>query len=324
MALELSPVTMQRDLQPMLAPPPQQQESLGSALSRERWLIIAFIAIFLVLGGILIRTLPLTYTSSMSLAPTVDSPGSGGGGAASALASTLGINQASSNDQEVVLKLLTSYVVAEHLVRERPDLIRALFRGRWSGTEWVMPSGFSAQLKDTISQIVTGQPAITQAEPTPYDIMNSLTKRITIDRNRDSEIVQANFEDSDPVFARDFLSATFAMAQEIIRDRLVRESTARMEYARKTLDTVTIAEHRDLLIRLMSVEQQNLMTLAGRSDLGSRIIDPPSMPTSPSGPKAIVILLAMALLGILCAIVIIGYRVKRRQKAQAARALAAA
>lgn len=321
MALELSPVMIQRDLQPMLAAPPQ--EGLGAALSRERWLIVAFIIIFMVLGGILIRTLPLTYTSSMSLAPTVDSPSSSGGGGAAALASSLGITQGSSNDQEVVLKLLTSYVVAEHLKRDRPDLIHAMFRGRWSGTEWVMPSGFSAQLKDTISQIVTGQPALTSAEPTPYDIMNSLTKRITVDRNRDNNIVQAEFEDSDPVFARDFLSSTFAMAQEIIRDRLVRESTARMEYARKTLDTVTIAEHRDLLIRLMSVEQQNLMTLAGRSDLGSRIIDPASMPTSPSGPKAIPILLAMAMLGVLSAIVIIGYRFKRRQ-ARAGRTLAAA
>lgn len=310
MALELSPVSIQRDLQPIMSAPPQ--EGLGTALSRERWLIVACTILFMVLGGILIRTLPLTYTSSMSLAPTVDSP-SGGGGAASALASTLGITQGSSNDQEVVLKLLTSYVVAEHLARERPDLIRGMFRGRWSGTEWVMPTGLSAQFRDTLSLIITGQPALTQAEPTPYDIMNSLTKRITIDRNRDNEIVQAGFEDSDPVFARDFLSSTFAMAQEIIRDRLVRESTARMEYARKTLDTVTIAEHRDLLIRLMSVEQQNLMTLAGRSDLGSRIIDPPSMPTSPSGPKAIAILLAMAMLGVLFAIVVIAYRFKRRQ-----------
>ena len=95
-----------------------------------------------------------------------------------------------------------------------------------------------------ISQIVTGQPAITQAEPTPYDIMNSLAKRITIDRNRDSDIVQANFEDSDPVFARDFLSATFAMAQEIIRDRLVREvetmRRVRSEHIAEVLDMAPI------------------------------------------------------------------------------------
>lgn len=323
MALELSPVTIQRDLQPMPVAPPR--EGLGTALSRERWLIVASTLVFLVLGGLLLRTLPLTYTSSLSLAPTTDSGSGGSGGTASAIASSLGLSvNTGSTDQEVVLKLLTSYVVSEHLVQERPDLIRALFRSRWSGTEWVIPTDFGFQVKDTLSQIITGQPSITQAEPTPYDIMNSLAKRITIDRNRDNDIVQASFEDSDPVFARDFLSATFAMAQEIIRDRLVRESTARMEYARKTLETVTIAEHRDLLIRLMSVEQQNLMTLAGRSDLGSRIIDPPSMPTSPSGPKAIPILLAMAMLGVLFAIVIIAYRLKRRQKTQAARALAAA
>lgn len=330
MALELNPQPNHHD---RVAPVPAfsapldpvapqiPRVSLGGLLWQARWFIALVMAIMFVLGCVLLQVLPATYTSAMTLAPPDSGNNSAAASAGQDLAASFGISipSAASDEQDVAIEQLTSYAVAQRLSDTRQDLVHNLFRKRWSGTAWIIPDDAMTTVQNTLARWIVGRPLLDTPQPSPYEIMNALIKRVDVKRNRDNNIVDVSFDDTDPGYAHDFLEAIFTISQSIIRDRRSAESNARMNYIRTALDKVTVAEYRDTLVKLMSAEEQNLMIIAAGSDIGIRIIDRPYVATAPSGPKAIIVLLGMVMVGLLLGIVFVTLRTRRQARRRAAR-----
>lgn len=256
----------------------REGESLNLAAAsrvvwRYKYLVGTVTAIFIVLALIVAFETTPTYQAAVVVVPAAaDSDMSGGSLSGSlsglkGLASIAGVNIGGMNgavaDAEAVLH---SHNLAEQFIR-RYDLVHALIPSR-------------------------NQPATIW-----FAVKRFREKVLTIKTDKDDGTTTVTVKWTDPNVAAQWANEFVAMANELIRNRALRESSRNIQYLNKQLASTQVVALQDAMYTLIEQQTKELMLANVRVDYAFTIDDPAVAPELRTWPNRRIILLSGLVLG---------------------------
>ncbi len=262
-------------------------------------------ALFLILGLVIGVMRTPQYTVQVVIAPKAEPPGtysSGGGGgglmggSGSMLLSALGgSNSAPPSDFEQYRRLLISHATA-NIIAANPNIMHRLVPGwDYETKSWRKPSGPLFWLREN-ARTMLGRPLWTP--PGPNEAFEYLQHKLALTDELTGGFVDVSMSDPDPRFADEFIHFLHQATQQLVREDIKRDAVARIAYLSNSLQTVTQADQRAVLITLLGQEQQKLMMIEADKDLVAEVIDPAIIPKVPSSFSAIIVALLVGFLGL--------------------------
>lgn len=112
----------------------------------------------------------------------------------------------------------------------------------------------------------------------------------------------------DKAFARDFVGRVHRIADEIIRARILRETSERIEYLNVAMDASQNPDHRRNLARLLMEQERILMTVSLDLPFAARVVEFPYVSAKAKWPDPYVIYSVFLLIGLFLGFVIFGIR----------------
>lgn len=265
-------------------------------------------ALFLVLGLVIGLMRTPQYTVQVVIAPKAEPPGTyssgvaGGGaggmmgGGSSILLNALGGgSSAPPSDFEQYRRLLISHATA-NIIAANPNIMHRLVPGwDYETKTWRRPSGLMFWLRESAKALL-GRPLWTP--PGPNEAFIYLQQKLTLTDELTGGFVDATMTDADPKFADEFIHFLHQATQQLVREDIRKDAIARIAYLNNSLQTVTQADQRSVLITLLGEEQQKLMMIEADKDLVAEVIDPAIIPKTPSSFSAVTIALLAGGLGL--------------------------
>jgi uncharacterized protein involved in exopolysaccharide biosynthesis len=109
--------------------------------------------------------------------------------------------------------------------------------------------------------------------------------------------VVINFEWRDPAVAARWANDFVALANELLRNRAVLESTRNIEYLNMQLPKTTVVEVQHAIYGLIEAETKSLMVAHGRADYAFTVVDPAVPPAMRFSPRRTLIVISGLILG---------------------------
>ena len=312
-----------RDAVVRLAVPATDRIAFGDVLARlarRWWVIAAAVAATMALAAWYTATAPKVYTARMVIAPVGDK---GAGALAGRLAqyaqvaSLAGLNlrpgQEVTNFDRFV-RIVGSAALAERL-EARHGLMRRLFAGSWdadSGTWKRPPMGMLGTLRGALLRAF-GLPDWTP--PSTAQLGRYLRGHVLIKGVLRSAMREMVFEYPDRKFALALLQWVYREGDDYLR-AIARQRTERqIAYIQHKLATVTVAEHRQALIEILSAQERGLMMMQVNLPFAVEVVEPPTVSDRPTSPRPLRNLALAAVagfgIGIVAVFVIDGVRGRR-------------
>jgi hypothetical protein len=275
------------------------------------FLIVLVVSLFLALGAAML--LPAKYTATAVVGPPGPSPtnvmvaASGGGllpgvGGSSGLAGVasklLGgtTGSGSSDPYQEFLQILQSTRLQETLI-ERDHILPLIFHKKWDAQHgvWLPPTMlhiaktwamklFNRPVSDApgieeLAQYFEKNVIIASASATSRGMAGMLGGL--------SPYTSVSVTADDPKTAENLLSMILREADDLIRADERQEVSARLAYLRSQIPTVTVADEKQILVSILSSQEQLLMMIESDPRFASTMVDPPfssNIPTFPKGP----------------------------------------
>ena len=222
----------------------------------QKYLVLAISLLFGVIATVLALTATPLYRAQVVVTQVKDSGMGGAGGLMGrlgGLASIAGLNLNPNGPDAERAAVLASRGLIEAFVR-RYNLTQLLNKNaKGSVTEWSAVERFSRSVLDMHEEKLKG------------------TTVITIDW-------------LDPVVAARWANDFVGLANDLLRDRAMQESTRNIEYLNKALADTDVVEIKRVMYQLIENETKNLMLAHGRLEYAFTIVDhavPPEVRVSP-------------------------------------------
>ncbi len=290
----------------MPASPPPRDELLA-ALNRaafvlgRRWRVLIMGAGLGALGGFAYLLIaPPYYEATSALVATEAFPHSTGqGGSLDSLASLAGVTTSTKplDPFQKFQNVLTSVRLGDQLLRD--DRAKSiLFPHRWNATtkSWGPPEGPVAWIAGGFNAAL-GRPAWTA--PDGAVAAETLQRKLTVAPSAKGGVVQVSYRSRNPADALYMLSMVENTADRLIRQDYLKVAEGYANYINRQAPDVTNFAPRSTLMSIMADYQQVMIMARANLPFAASPLDPPSVPVSPSGPSAIIALLAGALVGLL-------------------------
>lgn len=272
-----------------------------------RWKTILGVGVLFALAAWLVNfALPNTYTSAMLVAPKsssmLGSIGSMGLGSTSGSLGSLAKLTGQSADDSLFDRyqaLFYSQSLANSLLADRAT-VAVLFGLTWDRDEkkWKQPSGLGSSVKQMLRWIVG---ANAWHPPQTSDLVKFLQKNLSVQKDRSTDFVSLSFTSKDPQFSLKFLNEVHHIADGLLRQQVLVSSQRRVDFLTDQLKQTSVGEYRQTLTSLILSEAKTLMVAHADESFAVDVIDRPTVPTQPSGPKRLMNILAGFLLGVLLA-----------------------
>lgn len=248
---------------------------------RNRYLVAVTTAVVVVLALVVAFVTPSTYQAEVVVVPAASDSDMGGGGGLSGslgglkgLASLAGVNiggmSGESADAEAVLH---SHYLDEAFIR-RYDLVSTLL------------------------------PSKTQPATMWFAVKKFRESVLTIKTDKDNGTTTVAIKWKDPNVAAQWANEFVAMANELLRNRALRESSRNIEYLKKQLASTQVVALQQAMNNLIEEQTKELMLANVRVDYAFTIDDPAVPPGLRAWPNRRVILLTGGALGILLGVIL--------------------
>jgi hypothetical protein len=290
--------------------------SVGTLLiaALRRWYVFVLsLGLCLILGVILVATLPKKYTATMVVGPTSLSLSNlkGGLDALSSASAILGnLSGGPSSEFGAFITVLPSSAAARQLAEDQP-LMASLFPSSWDAEamQWSEPSGFVAALKRGVKSLL-GYPR--WSPPDAEDLQVLIEKNLQVRRLNQPGFYQLLFKASSPETATVFLEKLYAAADTTLKDRERTRVEARISYLERKIQQVNISEYRQTLLALLSQEEKKLLATVADLPYAADVLAHAQAERRPSSPNIVAILVGMALLGLAFGAAIVAWLENRR------------
>jgi hypothetical protein len=120
-----------------------------------------------------------------------------------------------------------------------------------------------------------------------------------LDRHEDKlkGVTTITIEWSDPIVAARWANDFVGLANELLRERAILESTRNIEYLNKQLAQTNVVEIQQAIYRLIEGETKTLMLAHGRAEYAFTIVDPAVSPEVRFSPRRTLLVMSGLLVG---------------------------
>ncbi len=118
----------------------------------------------------------------------------------------------------------------------------------------------------------------------PEKLSAYLQKRIRIEPVGNTTMRRVIYHHAHPDFARRFLSTLYATTDDVLRQEVREKAGARIEGLKQTMRTANDPEHRRMLAKLLTDQEQVRMILALNEPFAAMMAEPPSVSAKPVWP----------------------------------------
>ena len=252
------------------------------------------------------------YSVNLVVAPVESTQGSSGGlgglgGLASMAGINLGVNQGNSSFLKYI-ESIKSRAVADSLAK-RPEIMRTQFASDWdeSARRWREPRSLRRSITGPIRNAL-GFPTRAWRQPSGADLQAYLSESVLITRGLQTPFVTLEIVVRDPRFGVQFLLTLHREIDEVLRRAALARTNAQIAYLTATLQTVTVAEHRQAIAQALLGEEKVRMLASSSLPFAAEPLGPPSSSAGPISPRPILVLgLFLALGAIAGSMLVLGW-----------------
>ncbi|MFL2482617.1 MAG: Wzz/FepE/Etk N-terminal domain-containing protein [Woeseiaceae bacterium] len=272
-------------------------------------LIILVTSLFAMGSIIYSLTLPNYYRSEavVSIAGQLTNKSSLGG--LSGLASMAGISlSADGGDKSIIaIKTIQSRSFLKHLI----------------SFEGVLPSIVAAKSYDFQSKKIQYDPKIynedkgewvrkakrnRQAKPSYLEIYSSYLDQVSVTTDKVTNLVTISVEHISPIFAKELLVLIIDEANELMRDRDLRESSDAIAFLNTEIPKSSLITMKEAINNLVQAQLEKQMLSKINTEYILKVIEPPFIPEEKSRPLRAVICIFGTLIGGILAIIVVFIR----------------
>lgn len=224
------------------------------------------------------------YRAEVVLAVVDDSSKSGGlSGLASqfgGLASLAGVSLGGSSDRGESIGTLSSRQLIEGYISSH-NLLPVLFYKKWdeNSKDW--------------------QPGLSKI-PTLWDGTQQFIKDVrAINEDKKSGLITLAVEWKDAATAATWANDLVRLANQIMRERAIKNSEANLAYLNAQLEQTSVVELRQAIYRLIESEVKNVMVAQGSSEYAFKVIDPAVTPEKKARPLRLLIVMVGLFVGLM-------------------------
>jgi uncharacterized protein involved in exopolysaccharide biosynthesis len=252
------------------------------------------------------------YTTTVTLQPNIGTSSLGSLGALGQMAGQLGslsslagmhLGDAETKEQNY-MAVLRSRGLALRFIAQY-DLMPVLFPARWNPAKhrWktlrLSPlSRLRLDISRTLARISGDQgwrPPSNQ--PTAWDALNVFDRIRSIQSDRPTGMVRVRFTLKNPREAAKWANEYVALANEEIRDRVIREAKRALGYLNVQAKSTNITELRLAIFDLIQQRLEQIVFAKSRPDYAFQVIDPAMRPEFRSSPKRLLIIVVATIIG---------------------------
>ncbi|MGJ8686233.1 MAG: GNVR domain-containing protein, partial [Spongiibacteraceae bacterium] len=140
-----------------------------------------------------------------------------------------------------------------------------------------------------------------QAEPSDWEVFEVINDGVLgVTRSAKSGMVKVSLELMSPNAAQQWLQWLIEDVNQAMRERDIAEARGSIEYLQKQLQETSIAEMKQIFYELIEEQTKAMMLAEVQQEYVLKVIDPAVVPQRKVSPRRSLIIVAGALLGILC------------------------
>jgi uncharacterized protein involved in exopolysaccharide biosynthesis len=283
---------------------------LTAALMRRKRVVFTYTAcVFLVALLYAIFATP-QYSGVIVVQPQSDQPGGALAqlaGQLGSVSSMVGLGMGHAEDRENnYLATLTSHELALKFIDEY-HVAPLLFPRRWDGKtqSWkLLHPGPLARAKLWISRAIA---RISHDQgwrppsnvPTTWQLLDSFHAILEVKKKEDAGVVLVTIRYPDPQIAADWANEYVALANSLIRARVVSESDAALSYLAQVAQQTSVTEVKNSTYLLIQRHLEEQIEAKSKSDYAFQVVDPAIVPGAPSSPKRKLVVLGAILVGLI-------------------------
>lgn len=274
-------------------------KEIVSVLWDSKNFILLVTSLFLTLSLLYVLTLTNHYKSEALVISAEGQSGisnslSGLGG----LASMAGFNLPSSNGDksEIAIKTIESRAFLNHLIT----------------FDYILPSIMAAKSYDTQSRKIKFDPKIYNetngewvrgskenqpSKPSYLEAYDTYIDQISISRDEQTNLITISVEHLSPVFAKEFLELIISEANELLRNKDLRESSDAIEFLNTEIPKSSLITMKEAINKVLQSQLETQMLSRVNSEYVLKIIEPPFIPEKKSKPMRVLICILFTLLG---------------------------
>ncbi len=278
---------------------------------QKRWRLVIFTGIiFLSFGLIYLHIATYRYSVELILAPVTSNSQPHLSTQLSNLAALGGItiNNEGAGDQFArFVEDINSRGVADALANNR-TIMTTVFAGEWNRQlgQWGPQQG-ALHTVGAIARFVVGVPTRSWHPPGGAELQVYIRNRILIIQSAQNPFLTIKILSKDPVFGEYFLEELSNEVNSVLKRQVLTRTDAQIRYLTKTLQTVTVTEHRAALTQALLEQERMRMAASSSLPFAAEPLGPPSVSLQPVSPNPAAVigvaLLAGVFLGIFIALV---------------------
>lgn len=240
------------------------------------------------------------YTAELKIIST-EGDGISLGSELGGLASLAGINIQKTetiSNFRLYLGTLQSRQIAGELAKD-PDVMKAVFSKQWNkqAQTWQDPrNNFLYSALTFLKKALGGYNEEWEAPAAPQ-LEEFLLDNLEISEDSKEAIVVMRYQHKDPEFAKTLLIKIHTLSDKLIRERTLERSKKHVEYIRRKLQSVSVAEYREALILSLAEQERFIMMASSNKAFAAEALWGVKSSPYPTSPKLAVVLLFAIMLG---------------------------
>jgi len=278
-------------------------KELFSVLWKAKILIIVITSFFALSSVLYALSLTNFYKSEAILSVAGESNALGALSGMGGLASMAGITLPSSGEDksEIAIKTIQSRAFLKHLIT----------------FENVLPSIMATKSYDFQSKKIQFDPKIynenngvwvrqpkknQQSKPSYLEAHETYLKQISVNKDKISNLITISVEHISPIFAKELLGLIINEANELLRNKDLRESSAAIAFLNNEIPKSSLITMKDAINKLVQTQLETQMLSKVNKEYILKVIEPPFIPEEKSKPSRAFISIFGTLLGGMLAI----------------------
>jgi uncharacterized protein involved in exopolysaccharide biosynthesis len=272
-----------------------------------KWIIIAVMVLFSIVGVYFAVTLPNIYRAEALIAPVEQESSLGGiQGQLGGLASLAGISLGggSSNNTKLALEILKSRHFASSFIQKHdalPDLVASKSWDSEQNSIVYDSEIFDKTKYKWIRHIESNRSPV----PTIQEAFKFYRKSIFIGENDETGMITLSVEHISPYVAKQWVDWLIEDINYTMKLRDVEEAEKSTEFLTMQLEQTQIADIRDVLYRLVEEQAKTIMFANVRDEYVFKTIDPALVPEEKAKPKRALIVVLGSILGSILGLIIV-------------------
>ena len=273
-------------------------KELFSVLWKAKILIIVITSFFALSSVLYALSLTNFYKSEVLLNVAGESNSLGALSGMGGLASMAGITLPSSGEDksEIAIKTIQSRAFLKHLIT----------------FENVLPSIMATKSYDFQSKKIQFDPKIynenngvwvrqpkknQQSKPSYLEAHETYLKQISVNKDKISNLITISVEHISPIFAKELLGLIINEANELLRNKDLRESSAAIAFLNNEIPKSSLITMKDAINKLVQKQLETQMLSKVNKEYILKVIEPSFIPEKKSKPKRALICILGTLLG---------------------------